>query len=274
MRTHVLTRGVGADYRFLGSVPATRWWQEFRQLTSFERPTLLVHRHAEGWELYASAVPTERKDRMETVIRMSLVLSASEFVEEDADLVLALVGEWLAGAEPSPGRLGTLLDERFPAEDTEELLAGSGPDNDEEVAGRVRAALAQLRDESPADDGEAETILAESWAGAVTDAVVRSSFVRRVRSMLNADACGWAVQLTLAGAEDVGAHHAQQDEPLVALVNERIPGGWIELAPKAVRRRRPGTVVIWTIAVATAIVIGLITWVVHVWQPVVPAGSR
>lgn len=273
MRTHVMTRGVGADYRFLGSVPATRWWQEFRQLSSFERPTLLVHRHAEGWELYASAVPTVRRDRMGTVIRMSLVLAASDFVEEDADLMLAFVGEWLGGTEPSPGRFAALLDERFPFEDTEMLLAHAGPDNDEEVAGRVREALAELGNESRAEDGEA--IPAESWVGAVTDAVVRSAFVRRVRSMLSGDACGWAVQLTLAGAEDVRAHHARQDEPLVALVNDHITGGWSELPPKAVRRRRTGTALIWTIAVAAAILIGLITWVVvHVCQPVVPGGSR
>ncbi len=75
MRTYLMTRGLGCDYGFLGSPPAQPWWREFGQFTAFERPTLLIHADATEWQVYASAIPTTRRDRTNTLIRLSLVLT-------------------------------------------------------------------------------------------------------------------------------------------------------------------------------------------------------
>lgn len=266
MQTYLMTRGLGRDYNFLGSLPAELWWREFGQLTAFEQPTLLVHSDNTGWQVYASAIPTTRRDRVNTLIRLSLALAGDHprsaagpsdgAVPDELVSVLALIRSWLDGPSASASeQLATLLDGQFPVGDTERFISTAGPDNDDEVNRRVECVLNQLRDDASrsADGVDPAPGPSDSWFGDVALPEVRAAFFHRTRLLLLGDDCGWAVQLNLAGAAEIRSHFERQHEPLVALLDERVEGGLSELAPKTVtpaRARSPAAS--WTRVAAPA----------------------
>lgn len=232
MRTFLMSRGRERDYRYLGSAPDPARWREFGQLSAFEYPTLLMHADETGWRVYASAIPTARRDFRNTVIRISLELHGDHEVATAAerDQVLRLVHSWLDGATPgSPTALVSLLDDRLPEADAERLLARTGPDNDDELARLVHGVLDGLEPDRAPHEASPQP---GSWVGDVTAGPARNAFLDRVRALLEGGT-GWAVQLNLAGSAEIRDLHARLPEPLAALVDERVPEGPADLDPKA-----------------------------------------
>lgn len=293
MQTYLMTRGLGRGYGFLGSAPAEPWWREFGQFTAFEQPTLLIHADNSGWRVYASAIPTTRRDRTNTLIRLSLALeyqrpavkspaSSDGAVPDEFVSVLALVRSWLSEERTAaaPKEFAKLLDEEFPTHDTEQFISTAGPANDDEVNRRVRYVLNEWRKKPSRSAGSVDPALVkpDSWFGDVNDEEVRAAFLHRARALLLGDHSGWAVQLNLAGEAEIRSYFERQHEPLVALLDECVPGGPRELRPKAPTppvhprsRTASRTRVVMVVAVTVLLLIGLIVWLLTHSQPIAPS---
>ncbi|WP_018685812.1 hypothetical protein [Actinokineospora enzanensis] len=236
MRTHVRTRGRGVDYTFVGTTPAP-WWAEFGGLTSFEKPTLLVSSDATGWRVYASAIPTVRRDSSSTPIRLSLLLAGTH-TDSLPDGVLPLIRGWLADSTPgAPQRLRELVDEEFPEPDVEELIISSGEPNDATVDDRVNRILTALaaKDTSDPPDPPRPGI----WVGGIHDESARRAFVDLSACLLTGRTTGWAVQLTLAGIPEIADRFADEPGSTLALIRADLPEGPRELRPKGPPWRTP-----------------------------------
>ncbi len=102
----VATRGKTLDYRFLIRGPERQWWLDYRNYTSFERPTLIVERRYGQGRVYLSGIPSARRDRVGTTIRYTLVV---EFNDHEARLV-PLIYAWLQEVANAPASRPTQSD--------------------------------------------------------------------------------------------------------------------------------------------------------------------
>ncbi|OAG75612.1 hypothetical protein Amal_03226 [Acetobacter malorum] len=93
MKVWLQTRGVAHDYAFLGAAPPDYWWTSplYKDATSFEQPTLILERlRGNQWRCFISAIPSARRDRVNTRIRYSLALCGEG--ESDQETLLSLLG--------------------------------------------------------------------------------------------------------------------------------------------------------------------------------------
>ena len=67
MKRYVQTRANARslDYDWLGEQPQ-RWWERYKSYTFFEHRTLVIEGTGQGWKLYASAIPSVRRDAVGT----------------------------------------------------------------------------------------------------------------------------------------------------------------------------------------------------------------
>src|SRR4051812_12403926 len=100
------------DYRFLGAAPDAVWWSDFRKLTEFEGPSLILLGDGETWRLIASAIPSSRHDSEGSTVRFTLVAEGA-CVADDGEPSLRLVDCWLAdiGRPADESALGQRLDQ-------------------------------------------------------------------------------------------------------------------------------------------------------------------
>lgn len=92
MKVWLQTRGVTHDYAFLGTAPPDYWWTIpfYKDATSFEQPTLILERlKGNQWRCFISAIPSTRRDRVNTRIRYSLALCGEG--ESDQEVLLNLL---------------------------------------------------------------------------------------------------------------------------------------------------------------------------------------
>lgn len=96
MKCWLQTRGVVRDYEFLGERPPDFWWSEgrYEDFTSFEQPTLILERCEveKEWQCLISAIPSTRRDHLQTRIRYFLVLRGRS---EEHDLLLKIISNAL-----------------------------------------------------------------------------------------------------------------------------------------------------------------------------------
>ncbi|SHM37288.1 hypothetical protein [Cryptosporangium aurantiacum] len=277
MRIHLMTRGLTDDYRFLGDAPAEQRWTAFGRLTSFDHRSLLLRGGPDGWWLYLSAIPSVRRDRTDTVIRYTTVLTGA--ASEDTSRVAGLVREWLSQGETpaEPGVLSGLLDEQFPADVVERLLrpGDAAAETAAEVARRFAAVLDKLDtdDAEPGDSADRNV----SWLGEARSDRAVDRLVRRAAALLGG-AEGWALVLNLANEEDARAWLADQPGGEHAvLVTDRLRSEVVEIDPKGLAdvapRRRGHRSPLWWAAVlggATVALAGLVLLII--W--VVTRGTR
>lgn len=94
MKVWLRTRGNTRDYAFLGEAPPDRWWAPYKDATSFEQPSLILERVSpDQWRCFISAIPSTRRDRVNTRIRYSLALSGS--ATDDQETLRKLLGHVL-----------------------------------------------------------------------------------------------------------------------------------------------------------------------------------
>ncbi|MDT7579120.1 MAG: hypothetical protein QOK35_384 [Pseudonocardiales bacterium] len=252
-RAFLQTRGAGraGDYTFLGSAPDETWWRAYRDTTAFDHPTVLLTSDGGRWAAYLSGVPSARVDAVGTVVRYTLVLDGPCGAAE-TDCVVAGVAAWLddvaAGADGPRGRLSVALDERFPADLVDRMIAtpfpggaGSGPGGrgvglsdlaprfctDATLVGsRVMEALRALPGAPHAVDsaggGAGTPGGARDWLGTVADPTARAAFVARVRRLL-AGTPGRALLLNLVGSPGDAAALLDPASPVVVLVDGPTP---------------------------------------------------
>lgn len=112
-----MTRTRSDDYRWIPEAP-DNWWEsgEYEKITIAEQPTLLIKADESAWHVFASGIPSNRKDRLGAQIRWTLALSGDQTRPAwSARLVRAWLdnrddlGAMLDSAIPDP----TLVDERL-----------------------------------------------------------------------------------------------------------------------------------------------------------------
>ncbi|MGD9888969.1 MAG: hypothetical protein AB7S56_06870 [Halothiobacillaceae bacterium] len=198
MRAYVQTRGKNTDYQFLGASPPDAWWQDFRDASSFEQPTLIVKGDTHTWHAYLSGIASARTDRVGTTIRYTLVIEGTCSASLEDDSALHLIRAWLEEAvaknagQSQQGRLGKALDRVFDESRVEASLASS------DVAGFL---LSELE----LDSGHsAQSGWSGSWVSAMNHASARSAFEYRIAEILAGKEKGFAAWLNLLGTtEDV-----------------------------------------------------------------------
>ena len=203
MSAYIQTRGHGTDYTYIGHSPESQWWRDYRTVTAFEDPTILVERDGNSWRCLVSAIPSARRDRVGTLIRYTVVLDglcgvapdsarAKQFIEVAADAVTH---------QPALATLTSLLDDRFPKDFIEDCFARR---DDAEVAKQVQqrleTALLSLPPVKPVD--ESAPAVPKSWLGSVSNDNARREFVRRSHAIIDGSALGRACLLNLIDSAD------------------------------------------------------------------------
>jgi len=118
---YLQTRGKTIDYRFLYETPSSEWWRYYADYTLFEDETIILERLAGGeCRLYLSGIPSNRRDRVNTIIRYTLV---AEFDKDEGREILSLVEIFIADCrKDSSNVLGDKLDSCFSKEYIEDAL--------------------------------------------------------------------------------------------------------------------------------------------------------
>lgn len=213
MDLFVQTRSIirRADYRFLGAAPGDPWWREYDAMTIFEEATLLLEGREDGWRLYVTGIPSERKDSTGARIRFSI--AADGDADDDPDPILALVQAWLA---PDDGALGRHMDAHF----DEDFVSAAyerpqPPEYDDAVRAKLQEALAGLP--SPA----AEPATEESWCADLRSQAARAALLARCRTVVEGGS-GLAAVLNVAAFEDVADLAAHRN--VAVLIPDGPPG--------------------------------------------------
>ena len=118
---YLQTRGKAIDYRFLYESPSSDWWRFYAEYTLFEDKTIILERLSSGeGRLYLSGISSpERRDRVETVIRYTLV---AKFKKGEGSEIFPLVIQFLNDCYKNSHVLGRNLDNHFPEQDIEKAL--------------------------------------------------------------------------------------------------------------------------------------------------------
>jgi hypothetical protein len=222
VRAFVQTRGTGraTDYAFLGGAPPEPWWREYRDVTAFDHPTVLITSDGRSWAAYLSGIPSARVDAVGTVVRWTLALDGP-CGDPAAGCVGAAVAAWLddvAGGRDASGQLPAALDVQLPAADVQRWLGrgnGAASIAAAEVGDRVLAALASLPVPAAGADEPG------SWVGAVGSVAARRAFTARAMALV-AGRPGRALLLNLLGGTDDAAALLDPN-PLAVLVEAGVP---------------------------------------------------
>lgn len=103
---YLQTRGKTIDYRFLYKSPRTDWWLDYAEYILFEDRTIILERLSnEKGRLYLSGIPSKHRDRVNTVIRYTLV---TEF--DQGSELRPLVEEFLKDCREDGKKIAKLLD--------------------------------------------------------------------------------------------------------------------------------------------------------------------
>lgn len=266
MRVYVQTRGITADYAFLGAAPASRWWLEFRDATSFEQPTLIIKGEQGEWRCYLSGIPSRRTDRVGTAIRYTIVLEGR--CDESAGDAFQLVATWLGDAThwETARHVQAALDGVFDEATVERLLAVRG--SDRESAIEVERLAARSMANLPASTQLQRSTEIGSWVGSTTSPNAQREFLGRVAELLDGKREGAAALLNLLGIADEVAKLADQVGPLGALIEDPVGalGDTVvsleKKKPSAVARpsNRPAAIRWVAIGVLTSLILLAIWW--------------
>jgi len=122
---YLQTRGKIIDYRFLYEAPSSEWWRHYADYTLFEDETIILERLAGGkCRLYLSGIPSNRRDRVNTIIRYTLVAELSK--GEVSEKAFQLVHKFLDDCRNKRDTLGASLDSCFQERDIEDALRSTG----------------------------------------------------------------------------------------------------------------------------------------------------
>lgn len=146
MLIFVQTRGEAraADYGFLGVEPDEPWWRTYREHTSFELPTLLLHSSGQAWRAFCSGIRSVRRDAVGTTVRFTVVLEGDCADDDGCATALVFLHCWLADVTTGSRCVGTALDEAFPGPDVERLLTCRSEEDGAEARRRTLGALRAL----------------------------------------------------------------------------------------------------------------------------------
>lgn len=203
MKIFLQTRGRNHDYTFLGDAPGEIWWAQYRNQTSFEDPTIVVHSSENGGRVCLSGIASVRKDRVGTTIRYTLVFEDAHH-NEQAENVVNVIGLWLqAAADRKPfGPVQEALDGEFPEVLVEKVIVDHGRSFTPKVSDLVHRALLSLPKSTVSTVPAESSAPDSSWLGSVNMPAARTAFMQRVRELLLDRQLGRALLLNLLGTKN------------------------------------------------------------------------
>jgi hypothetical protein len=185
------------DYEFLGAKPPRQeWLDDFHGVLETTMPCLVLQQTPDGWQLFASEIPSGRQDFHDRPIGYGLILregprdgsaaTLRDGVYRLIELLLAGIGS--AGEFPP---LSEAFDEHF-SDDAwiARMRKADGPESGQEAREKIRSVLedlgsqagtaqAQADAESPGED--------RSWLGDAHDRSARGPFLAMVRGLLTGE---------------------------------------------------------------------------------------
>lgn len=218
MQIFVQTRGKNTDYAFLSGAPSSRWWLDFRDFTSFEKPTLIVHGDLKEWRCFLSGIPSSRVDRVNTAIRYSVVMQGK--CNESLDIALRLVAAWLKDITSAMQgtRVGSAMDVDFDEVTVERLLANRG-----EISLKLTE-VERLVDNAFSKLPLLERVLARdaptSWIGSSSSIRAQRELIARCSCIMHGDLEGFAAQLNLLCTVDEATVLADKIWPIAILADD------------------------------------------------------
>jgi hypothetical protein len=209
------TRGRTTDYGFIGTPPSERWWMKFKDVTSFEKPTLLVTADGSSWRVYLSGIPSVRQDRVNTSIRYTIVVVGQPHDEISKGGTLKLISSWITDSVNSSeaGRLQRALDESFDEAVVERLIQDkNSPTTQDAVKHRMTQVLSRLENFTVSEAYHDYPCL-----GAVQSPIARNAFMQMTKKILSGDN-GAALFVNLIGTlEEAQALAGQYGEVCVLI---------------------------------------------------------
>lgn len=118
MKSYINTRSANKDYRYLGETPDSSWLNVYRELTSFEHPTIICEKDPDQFCLFLSGMPSTHLDKVGTKIRYSFLFvgAPDEFFQ-----VAGLVSAW-ASAIGDNAELAKKLGELYSEDDVHGMI--------------------------------------------------------------------------------------------------------------------------------------------------------
>lgn len=231
MKRHIQTRAHARslDYDWLGEQPEQRWWERYKPFTFFEHRTLIVEGNSHGWRLYASAIPSARRDAVGTDIWHTVILGGSVSEETETEEAHRVLGAALLERD----ELGPALDEQFDQDFVAACLSGPGNYADD-VADRLTRAFASLSSRElspkPMDKGDV------AWGG-IQSREGLTGLAERAAALITGSSSGVAALLNLVNPSSVSSVSKDLSKDLAekgstALLVEGSAHSWSNL-PKA-----------------------------------------
>jgi len=242
----VQTRGEAraADYGFLGVEPDEPWWRSYREYTSFELPTLLLHSSGQAWRAWLSGIRSARRDAVGTTVRFTVVLQGDCADNEAQAVTLVLLHRWLADVTTGTRCVGTALDEAFPGPDVERLLTCGAEQDDAEIRRRTLDALRALPASGTApelgtwEEPDEREELPERWIGRLGAPHLPAALLRRSAELLSG-VPGRALVLNLIDSRAEADALVEDDTALAILVDDDGNGGLGETAEELHPKKAP-----------------------------------
>jgi len=227
MKRYVQTRARARslDYDWLGQPPSRQWWEKYKSYAFFEHRTLIVEGDGGEWRLYASALPSARRDAVGTEIRHAVVLEGG-VSEADRAEPLRVLGAALL----DPDKLGLGLDEQLDEDFVARCLSEHGkyPDVEDRLARAFASLSSREIDPEPMDNGEV------AWGGAESpDGLI--GLARRAAALITGGSTGVAALLNLVHPSDVPQNLVEEGS--AALLVDGSTDSWRSI-PKA--KAEPG----------------------------------
>jgi hypothetical protein len=173
-----MTRGTSKDYTFIGETPE-EWWSEYKKWTFAEYPSLIFifNTSEKLWRLYMSGIPSERKDRVSTTIRYTLILESERIDKEELNKILTISGYWIKDisklklAPRSSSKLGSLFDQVFTKEYVDDQLHCLAPDKkdaetlEQKISNIINSAVSS--DDSLKDSFDNDKCVSGKWVSSL-----------------------------------------------------------------------------------------------------------
>lgn len=164
---YLQTRGKTIDYRFLYQAPSSEWWRYYADYTLFEDETIILERLAgKEYRLYLSGIPSNRPDRVNRIIRYTLVAELGQ--GERSEKTFQLVKQFLDDCRNKSNTLGESLDSCFDERVIEDALRYTETDDKKcekerkDKINKVINELAQSTSDSLSDHSSPKGIV---WGG-------------------------------------------------------------------------------------------------------------
>ena len=210
----VETRGRLIDYRFLVGSPSEPWWREYRDLTIFEYPTLIIENKGKFCRIYLSGIPSTRKDRVQTIIRYTLVIEIDSDSSYQKANFIDLIAIWLDEVGSSAkfnftqSQIGNLLDQCFSIETLEELMLVQYPESSDskKFDNRLNEFITKLAEFSSSSidcDMHEEIPNCSIWWGGVRNNESRKLWMSLAAKLLKHEVQGKALFLNLATEDNL-----------------------------------------------------------------------